>query len=318
MIAFTHVVNPVIVPETSDLFVAQPIVFASMLRAREVARPDIDVTCVAACYPEDRALAPAQFIERTLPARSLRDLLPWIGVRKLPFLHDILVQAADATEADYLVYTNADIILHKTFYQRVAALLATGLESLTITRRTVEASYSASDALAAIEAEPGSPHPGFDCFVLPWAAVHTLDLGRLCIGLQGWEGPLIGNLLLHARPFAIFRDEHVTFHLGREQAWKHGHPRAHRINDANCREGCRVLRRLRRRTRERALRAYLREERRWLWKPPLVRRPHWRRIRTRLGLVALDRPFGGDPPRHAIATYGPRGSDGRVDPGAER
>src|SRR4051794_565630 len=58
---FAHVVNPVRVDPSSDLFVAQPITFESMRIARENAGPALDVELFAAFYPEDADHVPVGF-----------------------------------------------------------------------------------------------------------------------------------------------------------------------------------------------------------------------------------------------------------------
>jgi tryptophanase len=48
MVKIAHIINPVIVPETSDLFTAQPVTFSTMKTAQELAvQQGLDVTLVA-------------------------------------------------------------------------------------------------------------------------------------------------------------------------------------------------------------------------------------------------------------------------------
>ena len=48
MLTLAHIVNPVTVSERSDLFVAQPVTFETMRRAREAARPEVEVALLTA------------------------------------------------------------------------------------------------------------------------------------------------------------------------------------------------------------------------------------------------------------------------------
>jgi hypothetical protein len=57
MRTFAHIINPVIVEPTSDLYVAQPVTFETMRIARDFATGQVAVKLLTTQYPEDHANA---------------------------------------------------------------------------------------------------------------------------------------------------------------------------------------------------------------------------------------------------------------------
>ena len=218
---FAHVLNPVRVEPSSDLFVAQPITFESMRVARENAEPEVDVELCAVFYPEDADHVPAGFRRLRTLDRSVLDLGKFELQRKYPLLVDILGRLAEAVpSADYLIYTNVDIALMPTFYTDVADLIAQGYDALTITRRTIPKKYTNPSELPLMYAEPGEPHPGHDCFIFKREALAQYDLGNICIGVH-WIGRALElNQICTAKRYAAVKDRHMTFHLGDDRPWR--------------------------------------------------------------------------------------------------
>src|SRR3954467_7753641 len=109
-------VNPVHRPPDPQLAETQPLTFESMrvaaAEARDVARVDLLTTQ----YPEDRASVPEYFTPTRDLERSVTDLHGFAAPRKLPLLADLIGRLHDGSRAEYLIYTNADIILHPSFY----------------------------------------------------------------------------------------------------------------------------------------------------------------------------------------------------------
>ena len=93
---FAHIVNPVKVPVTSDLYKAQPITFESMLQAKKAAAGNVDVNLVSVQYAEDRSVVPESFIKTPDLSRSVLDVSSFEMNRKLPFIADILRTGATA------------------------------------------------------------------------------------------------------------------------------------------------------------------------------------------------------------------------------
>ncbi|MBX3729736.1 MAG: hypothetical protein KF858_11170 [Candidatus Sumerlaeia bacterium] len=221
MIRIAHIVNPVQVKPTSDLFVAQPVTFEAMRRARAFAAGEVDVRLLTAQYPEDHPIVPKDFEATPDLERSIMDLGTWQVPRKLPLLRDILGRMAEAApDADLYVYTNVDIAPMPAFYTAIARRYEQGLDAFVINRRTIEATPSNVADLSLMMAQAGQRHPGHDCFVFARAAWPQYVLGDVCIGIN-WVGrALILNLSAVAGNFREFKHDHLTFHLGDDQVWR--------------------------------------------------------------------------------------------------
>jgi hypothetical protein len=135
-------------------------------------------------------------------------------------LEDILDRLYCASDADYLIYTNVDIGLQPHFYSAVHALIRSGFESFVINRRTVPSHYTDVKDLEAIYAEPGIPHPGWDCFVFPRALYPRFVFHHACVGAGRVGLVLLANLTSFSSQFKEFRDEHLTFHIGDSRSWR--------------------------------------------------------------------------------------------------
>lgn len=216
-----HIVNPVLVPASSDLHTAQPVTFESMRRARAFAAADgVAAELCFTCYEEDLAAAPDGFEQARLLDRSVLDCGEFVMQRKLPLIGDILERLYQLSEADYLVYSNVDIAVMPHFYSGIAALLAQGHDAFVINRRTISGHYRSVAELPLMYAESGAPHPGYDCFVFRRSLFERFVLGNTCLGIN-WVGTvLLWNLQVFARDFRAFTDLHMTFHIGNDKAWK--------------------------------------------------------------------------------------------------
>lgn len=215
-----HIINPVIVPQTSDLFAAQPVTFETMRTARHFARRRVDVTIFSAQFPEDHPILPAWVKPTPDLDRSILDLGLFKRRRRLPLLKDILDRLYEATEAEYLIYTNVDIALMPDFYLAVDKFIESDLDAFVINRRTIPGRYKSIAEIPLMYSEVGEPHPGYDCFVFRRDAYPGFRLGEVCLGVN-WVGMvLILNLACHAKRFREFKDRHLTFHIGNDKVWK--------------------------------------------------------------------------------------------------
>src|SRR4030065_1772620 len=114
-----HVINPVVVNELSDLYVAQPITFATMKTARDIASGTLEVILVSAQYPEDIPLVAKEFLLTPNLDRSVLDISTFSKKRKLPLIRDIMNRVYETSDAEYLIYSNVDIALMPHFYLAV-------------------------------------------------------------------------------------------------------------------------------------------------------------------------------------------------------
>ncbi len=214
-----HIINPVVVDQASDLYVAQPITFETMKIAQKFAAGQVDVDLFTAQFAEDHPLIPAGFYLTPDLDRSVVDFGAFRKKRKLPLLADILDRLYGASEAEYFVYTNVDISLQPHFYVAVNALIAQGYDAFVINRRTIDAAYRNLSEIPLMYAETGEKHPGFDCFVFKREVYSQYKLGAVCLGIPWIDHVFIMNLVCHAQNFSVFRKLHLTFHLGDSQTW---------------------------------------------------------------------------------------------------
>ena len=216
----THIINPVKVKESSDLFKAQPITFETMRKAKEFAKDIVEVNLVTTQFKEDRDIIP-EFYDKTQDLeRSVLDVGDFNIKRKLPLIKDILKKAVDYDRAaDYIIYTNVDIALMPHFYVFVHQKIKEGFDAFVINRRTISESYTLEN-LSDAYSDYGKNHPRYDCFVLKKDLFNKMVLNNICIGAVYIGLVLYVNLKLNAKKFKEFEQEHLTFHIGNDQVWK--------------------------------------------------------------------------------------------------
>lgn len=219
-----HIINPVNVNEGSDLYKAQPITFETMdiaARYAENTGKNINVRQYAAFFAEDKDMVPSHLRKTPLLDRSIPDLGPFELFRKLPVLKDILDRLYhEAADADYLIYTNADIGLVPHFYESVAVIIRSGYDALVINRRTIPAAPNGVGNIPLMWAQAGETHIGHDCFIFKRDAYPCFQLGNVGIGIRLVGRVLLWNLVAQATRFKEFKDLHLTFHLGQDKPWK--------------------------------------------------------------------------------------------------
>jgi hypothetical protein len=214
--SIAHIINPVLAPADSELARVQPVTYASMRRAREYAQAGVEVRFWAAVFADEQAAVPEGFSTLPFLERSLADLPEISSKRKLPFLRDVLERAVAATEADYIVYSNSDIVLMPNFYAACASYFDQGIDAFAVNRRRISGKYASPDALEAMYAEVGELHSGYDTFVFRRSLFAKFTLGEVCIGLPFFDSTLLFNLIAHGSTFRLFTRKHLTFHLGME------------------------------------------------------------------------------------------------------
>jgi len=215
-----HIINPVIVKSSSDLYQAQPITFASMQAAREYAQSQgVMVDIYTAQYTEDRGLVPPGFTMTPDLEQSVLDYGNFNIPRRLPLIRDILDRLYQAAEeADYLIYTNVDIALVTHFYLAVAALIEQGYDAFTINRRVISKSWTNISQIPIMSAEVGKAHKGHDCFIFPRSVYPRYYLPNLCLGAFRVGMGVLVNMLYQGARFELFKNLHLTYHLGNDRA----------------------------------------------------------------------------------------------------
>lgn len=220
MIRIAHIINPVShLSPSSDLVVAQPVTFETMRRAQAFARTfNVDVGLWAVGFHDDTI--PEGFASAGVLTRSVLDTGVFQRPKKLPLLKDILSALYEATDADYLIYTNVDIALMPYFYMTVARLIEDGCDGIVINRRTIPKDYTDVKQIELMYAELGEKHPGYDCFVFRRDVYRRYVLGNACIGANWIGRVLIANVMAHAKRFRLVEEMHLTFHIGDDREWK--------------------------------------------------------------------------------------------------
>ncbi|HRH93570.1 MAG TPA: hypothetical protein PKV72_03480 [Candidatus Peribacteria bacterium] len=257
MLRIAHIVKPMIAPEGSEHAVAQPITFETMRRAKAAAKDVAVIEHWATCFPNEQPAVPPDFRSAAPLKRSVGDIASFRIRRPLPIFRDVLERLYDASQAEYFIYTNVDIALQPHFYTEVVKFIAQGYDAFTINRRTLPGHYSRVDQIPAMCAEPGTAHPGYDCFVFRRDAYESFVLGDVCLGCGHVDLPLVCSMIAAAKKFTDINDAHLTFHIGDSRAWWKWKYRDYIVhNDTQAKAA--LLEQLRRRGLSRALRPHIR------------------------------------------------------------
>jgi hypothetical protein len=217
---FVHVINPAKVPPSSSLYLAQPVTFESIRVAKEFAAAQgVDVDLCAVNFPEDDEIVPEFFSRRKHLTRSVLDCGRFVTPRKLPLLADILEAGRSTSDAEFMIYTNADIAMVPHFYVTLDRLVQSGFDAFMVTRRTLSSEYKSPAELWRMYADLGETHPGDDCFICRRELSAQYELGEACIGIKYVARLFAFNLILHSERFEHFTNLHLTFHIGDDRIW---------------------------------------------------------------------------------------------------
>ena len=216
---FAHVVNPYATEPGSAAALAQEVSLRALRIARDCAPPGLSITLCAAVFEDDLPLVPGFFSQRTLLSRSILDLTAEHDGRRLPLLADILAGLSACAGAEYFIYSNIDIAPMPYFYPSLAQIAARGYDAFIVTRRTITTPFRSGADLPLMYAEIGIEHPGCDCFIFRSEWLEKFQLGRVVVGGEFVALALRANLEAQAQRMEIFRNLHLTFHLGDERAW---------------------------------------------------------------------------------------------------
>lgn len=212
----THIINPFIPPEGSDLAYAQPITFETIRIAVENAKNLMDIEVIATSFEEDIHIIPPFITTASSLKRSVLDVGHFKKKIKLPLLADILEKAYYESTSDYIIYSNIDIGLYPDFYVRLHELIQKGYDALIINRKRIEPLFTQVSDLEKIWQQEGKSHPGFDCFVFHRRLYPQFILENICIGVPFIEISFSQNLFHLAKKFRLVETDNYTFHIGME------------------------------------------------------------------------------------------------------
>jgi hypothetical protein len=210
-----HVVNPYQAPAGSDAERIQNVTLRSLADAVEFCA-DADVDMLAAVFEQDTAAVPGGIRCTPFLEESVLDHGSFTRQVRYPLIAEVLQRAFDTSDAEFIIYTNMDIIVQPYFYRAVTQLLRNGADAVIINRRRIADHGQGPDDLPMILAEVGRSHPGFDCFVMQRSLIPRLRLDGICLGVPFVEAALLYNLLAFAENCEIRPDLHLTTHLGLE------------------------------------------------------------------------------------------------------
>lgn len=215
---FAHIIN-LFSTDSAEYDLAQRVTIASMLTAKSFSTQDVDVTLLSAQTSEDRYLVPNGFDPTRHLERSVLDVGRFRIKRPFPLLGDILDRAFEATDAEFLIYTNADIGVMPHFYVAIQQLIESGADAFGVTRRTIPNHFDDPKQLPQMYSAVGKKHPGLDCFVFRRDAYPKYELGHVCLGILKVAATLQLNMISHAKELGggrdgVFHHLHLTFHIG--------------------------------------------------------------------------------------------------------
>ena len=218
-----HIINPVKASPSSTLFDIQNITFSSIRIAKNFAEShseDFQIDLFTTQYAEDREIIPADFTKRKDLERSVLDCATFAIPRKLPFLTDILARLSDIPNADYYIYTNVDIALMPHFYLAIKSYAEEEYCSFVVNRRTISEDNISTSNLVTMYSEIGKKHQGYDCFVFKREILDSLILKKIVVGIPKVGLAFFINLFCRSASFKVFANQHLTFHVGDDKAWK--------------------------------------------------------------------------------------------------
>jgi len=187
-VKLVHIINPVKVGSSSDLYIAQPITFESLRIAKDFAKKEVEVKLLTCQFMEDREIIPEDF-ERCLDIeRSALDSDTFQKKRKLPYIQDIINQLYERSKGfDYLIYSNVDIGLMPHFYMSLKRYIENGYDAVAINRKTILNYTKELKDLPLIYSKLGKRHEGIDTFVFKREAVKKFVFENSIIG----TGPVL-------------------------------------------------------------------------------------------------------------------------------
>jgi hypothetical protein len=265
---------------------AQRVTFHALRTAQTLAAANgVAVDCCAAIYEDDVDVVPPWMRAVASLSVSIDDLGTFQKHRRLPRLADVLAAVpVAAPDATHVIYTNVDIALQPDFYIRVAGLLAScgaGVPAFTVTRRILGDHYRDESEYPLMCADPGIPHPGYDCFVFPVSYLPHLRLADVCLGVYWFDMLLLANLdALSRHRMVVLKGQRWTFHIGDDASGWGARGELADFNQRQCERGLQQLR-------DDGLFWPVASWEGWLaWK---LRRPDGRPVVTKSSVVARER-----------------------------
>lgn len=232
MKTFAHIINGVSEKENPGLFQIQKITLASFTKAKSYSNHQHMIEQYI-CYHKDHPFNEPSFTKLPPLEKSILDIGDFRNKRALPLLKDILELAYTNSDAEYIIYSNADIGLMPQFYNAVADEIKKGHDAIVINRRRVPSILNKVEDLDIIYSEVGKPHIGYDMFIFKRDLFSKFILSNTCLGIPFVGNDLFYNLFCFAERPVLLTDKHLTFHIGLELAkdWGSSELAKHNYNE---------------------------------------------------------------------------------------
>ncbi len=218
---FLHVINPFTSDKGTEHDVAQSTTFSCISNAKKVAK-NVDVEVICAVYPEDAGIVPDEFRCLPLLSRSVSDIHTFSSQKKLPLLFDILDVVKtnyNATDNQYIIYSNIDIAPMPLFYDLLRDITMRDIDAIVINRRTVSEKWGKGNNETLMYSDVGKVHPGTDCFIFKRKIFDEFIKSETCIGALCVMKSLLYNLAALSERMVIIPDAHATLHIGDDRVW---------------------------------------------------------------------------------------------------
>ncbi len=225
-IKIAHIINPVKVEKGHPAYldIAQPVTFRSMLAAKSyAARKGLQVDLFSVQFnDEDASIVPEGFTVLSHFEKSIQDFHHFkVKFNPLPRVHDIIQALYQNSQAEYFIYTNVDIGLHKDFYIRMLDLIKEGYDAICVNRRDlpkkVDGKVLTEKDLKLICQLEGERHPGFDTFVFKRDIVPLMKFRNVFVGFMPVGRVIFHQVKINSQNLKWIEDgvkNKLTFHLG--------------------------------------------------------------------------------------------------------
>lgn len=230
---FAHIINVFEIHEShtkNHLHIAQSVTIQSMINARVNSNNPSNVGLYAVKNINDIVDMPDEFTMTEDLQRCCYDVIDTLPKTKsFPLIGDILERLYQTSNAEYFIYTNADIGLFPNFYDFVEEKINEGYDALCINRRDmpkeIDGNVIDKNNFQKIFDLSGKYHPGKDCFVFKRGLVSRMTLGNVFIGAPPVGNFLLSNIKRLATNYTLINagnryQELLTFHLGSDQVWQ--------------------------------------------------------------------------------------------------
>lgn len=215
-----HVINAFSRPGDAAHKRIMQLTLDSLIQARDLDQGPVQL--VGVVQHDDHVSLPESFSIAPVLTRTVSDVVSFQTPVPLPLLFDILDKGVhEASDAEYIIFSNLDICLVPHFYRAVRELLRFGFDALTINRRLLDKSLLDMDSVASLHlGDLGLPHAGFDCFVFRRDAYHRFMRNNACIGQGAVMRGLLYNMVAHSNRMLMLKNCHFTYHFGNDETWR--------------------------------------------------------------------------------------------------